>query len=240
MAESPFKRKASNTGGEDWEIPDPGLHPATVVGLVDLGSHNNDYRGEARDPKRILFVAWELATLDTDGKSFIVGEGFTDSLHKKANWRKLLEGWRGRAFAEGEEFDPMSILSAKCLITLAHGMTTNGKKYCHLAAVCPPMKGQTIPDATKPPYIFHLSMINSTAAKIDIPDWMPRYLGDSLVDVIHESHEWKALKESEYRNSLIPVTNGAAKEPGPPASRHPDPRQTAQEMAGADREPPPF
>ena len=218
MADSPFKRKASNTGGEDWEIPDPGLHPATVIGLIDLGSHNNDYQGEKRDPKRILFVVWELATLDTDGKPFLVGEGFTDSLHKKANWRKLLAGWRGRDFQEGEEFDPINIVDVKCLVTIAHGISSKDKKYAHIAAVAPPMKGQAIPDRKNDLVMFHLSMIDSTTANIDIPDWMPRYMGDKLIDVIHESYEWKAMKEREFaagqaKAATVPKSNGAAAPP---------------------------
>jgi hypothetical protein len=242
MADSPFKRKASNTGGEDWEIPDPGLHPATVIALVDLGTHDNEYQGKATDPKRILFVVWELATRDTDGNPFIVGEGFTDSLHKKANWRKLLAGWRGRDFSEGEEFDPVNIINVKCLVTIAHGISGKNKKYTHIAAVAPPMKGQAIPDCTKPLCMFHLSMINSTSAAIDIPDWMPRYMGDVVTDVMKESHEWKALKESEFRTGLIPAANGSGQQNGSPTTRHPAPAETAREMAAAtaEREKPPF
>ena len=39
----------------------------------------------------------------------VVGQDFTLSMHKKANFRKFLEGWRGKEFQNDEEFDPVGI-----------------------------------------------------------------------------------------------------------------------------------
>src|SRR5262245_56875671 len=98
MSASPFKRKATNTSNEDFELPPAGLHPAVLIGLVDLGTNTEEYNNKEYE-KHELFVAWELVGTKNNGdEPFVVGQDYNESLGKKSNWRKLLEGWRGRPF----------------------------------------------------------------------------------------------------------------------------------------------
>lgn len=232
MSASPFSQQANDSQGEDFEMPEAGLHPATVVGLVDLGTQTNEYQGNVTEARK-LFVAWELETKDSDHKPFVVGQEFTASLGKKANWRKILEGWRGRPFADKEEFDPVKLVGAKCIVTIQHGITTKKKEYAKVVAVAMPMKGQTISDPVYSPYVFHLGMVNSTTAPIDIPEWMPRNYGELLLDCLHESKEWKAMKEREFSTTAPPNgANGQSRV----QDRHENPIETAKQMAAASAE----
>ncbi len=242
MSASPFAKKTSDQDGEHWELPSPGLHAAVLVGLVDIGTHDHEYQGETSE-RRSNFVAWELVDgKDSEGNSFFVGQEFNCSLHKKSNWRVLLEGWRGRAFGADEQFDPIVLLGAKCVINLTAKVTGKDKEYMKIGSVATPMKGQAIPEASATPFAWHLDTWGDFTADPPIPEWMPRTYGKTVLSEIKASKEWKAaeakLNQKEFGGQSAP----AAKPNGSPATRHEDPRKVAAAMAASedDREDPPF
>lgn len=242
MSASPFLRKANDEASGDFELPPSGLHPARVVGLVDLGTHKNEYKGEVKADKRLIYLAWELVlTKANTGKPFVVGEGYTDSLGKSSNgqssnYRKLLEEWRGTPFQQNEEFDPYVLLGRDCVVNLSLGLTSKGKKFSQVNSVSPPMQGQNIPDASVAPFFWHFSMWGDPAVDPPIPEWMPRYLGDLVLDVIHESREWAVLKQQQ---PVIPAANMPPNGNGHSTvqSRHEAPAEVAQQMAAQNTPP---
>ena len=52
-----------------------------------------------------------------------ISETYTNSLGEKANLRKMLENWRGRAFTQEEMdgFDLRNVLGKACMISVVHG-----------------------------------------------------------------------------------------------------------------------
>jgi hypothetical protein len=225
VAASPFTKKASNQSSDDFELPPAGLHPAAFIGLVDLGTHDHEYQGNKYE-KRTLFVAWELiGTKNNNGEPFVVGQDYNDSLGKKSNWRKLLEGLRGRPFNNDEEFDPVVLLGFKCVINISIGMSKNDKKFSEVTSASMPMVGQAIPDPVNSPFAFHLSTWGDPKIDPDIPAWMPRSYGHPILDDIKDSKEWLQL---EGRKPIAPQSNGHAA-----PSVHQDPRAVAQSMAQA-------
>lgn len=207
-AMSPFGQQATNPSGEDFEIAPAGLHQATLIGLIDLGTQKETYGGETKESRK-LFVCWELANeFQTDGSPFVIGQEYTWSLKgDKAKWRKMLEGWRGRMFAENEEFDPMVLLGQPCNITLTEGETKqNKKKYVKVTAVAQLMKGQAGKATVNPAFAWHLSTWGDYKIDPPIPDWCPPVYGDAVIDKIKESKEWATIRQ---QSELIPASNAA-------------------------------
>jgi len=190
---SPFAIKANSGEGGDFELPPSGMHPAVLVGLIDLGTHTREFGGEKTDQHKLYFC-WELtAENDSKGQSFVVGQDYTFSLNKKAKLRGIVEGYLGRSLADGEEFDPMLMVGNPCIVNLKDGVSGSGKKYVEVGGIGKPMKGQTVPPATKEFCIFSLSQINSTIDPIDIPSWVPPIYGRAILEEIKKSHEYGRL-----------------------------------------------
>ncbi len=208
---SPFGQKASNKEGEEYELPTSGLHPGILIGLIDLGTHRFEYQGKVSENRKI-FLAWELtAEHDTEGNTFVVGADYTWSLHKKSNFRKMLEAWSGRTFSEDEEFDPLVLVGKPCVLNIARGQTSKGKEFVEVSGVANPMRGQTIPPNTREPFAWHLSQAQMNEDP-PIPDWMPRIYGRFVKDDIKASSEWSLLTQQPGHGNLAkPQANGAAK-----------------------------
>lgn len=221
VSDSPFVQQVSNSSADDFQLPPPGLHPAVVVGFVDLGTHENSYHGEKKPDKRVNYVIWELTgTKNNEGKPFVVGCDFTDSLGKKSNWRAFLVDWRGRDFAPEEKFDPLVLLGVKCVVNLSLGEGKEDdqgkrKRFINVEAASPPMVGQVVPDATYEPFWFHLSVWGDPTIEPPIPAWAPRCYKDTLAEKIKKSHEWADLKT---KHGLIPASN-----PTPASNGHAQP-----------------
>lgn len=193
MATMPdFKTKATSGEGGDFELPPAGTHPAVLVALIDLGKHQSTF-DPTKDRHKILFV-WELtAEADSKGENFLVAQDYTWSLNSKAALRTIVEGFRGKALADGEEYDLGLMLGQPCMVGLSEGTTGKGKTFMEVASVSRPVKGLTVPPATHAPWGFLLSMVNSTIDPIDVPAWVPKLYGRNVLDDIKASKEYQAL-----------------------------------------------
>lgn len=190
-----FTKKATSGDGKDFEMPPAGSHPAILVGLVDLGTFEDNYNGK-KGEKHKVFLVWELtAESDSEGRNFAVGRDFTFSLGAKAHLRPIVEGFRGRAMVEGEEFDFGSLLGQPCMVNLSEGVSSKGKKFIEVASVSKPPKGLTVPPTTFEHFIFDWSAVGSTKDfdELTIPDWMPRIFGRTLLDELKSSKEYGSL-----------------------------------------------
>lgn len=192
-ATTPFRSTATSSEGGDFERPPSGMHPAVLVGLIDLGTHTRTYGGKTWDARKILF-AWELtAEKDKDGNNFIVAQDYTWSLNKKANLRSVIEGWIGRGLRDDEEYDFGQLLGQACIVNLTEGLTAGGKKFTEIASASPVMRGMTVPPKTVTLYAFCLAEEKSSLDDPPIPSWVPLMYGRKVVDEIKASHEWAAL-----------------------------------------------
>jgi hypothetical protein len=188
-----FRTKANNSDGGDFELPPAGVHPGILIGLVDLGTHSSTYNNEKKDRHKIL-LAWELtAEADSKGQNFLIIQDYTWSLHKKAGLRALVDGFRGKALGDNEEYDLAEMLGKPCMISLSEGVSGGGKRFMEVTSLSPPMRGLTVPPASHDIYAFLLGMINSTLDPIDIPAWMPRLYGRNVIDDIRASQEYAKL-----------------------------------------------
>lgn len=134
---------AKKTGGEFEKLP-AGTIQAICVNVIDLGIEQYSYQGEEKSSHKII-VLWECDKRyeqgEWSGKRFLISKKYTLSLNEKANLRKDLESWRGRAFTEDElnGFDVEKLVNASCLLGIVHNQANNGNIYANISAVSPLM-----------------------------------------------------------------------------------------------------
>ncbi len=206
---SAFKARVTNQGGEKTEVPPAGAHPAVLVAIIDLGTHEDEYNGKATFLRKCLYV-FELTAEKMTGfkdrnhvvtKDFTIGGNGEIVLGPKNGLRKMLEGWRGSQYPEGQEIDIAGPLGKPCLVTIKHGKSGKGNDYAKIEAVAPVPKGLAVPPATHAPFAWEIGNTGEPPAE----DWIPYLYGTPVVDVIKGSHEF--LKKP------IPKRNGGATEP---------------------------
>lgn len=122
-----------------------GTHQAVCVDVIDKGMQDTKF-----GQKHKVDLAWQIGERRDDGKPYLVFKRYTLSINEKANLRKDLESWRGKAFTRDEEmqFDVESVLGANCLVNVQHNQ--NGDKtYANVVAVMALPKGmpKLMPDS---------------------------------------------------------------------------------------------
>lgn len=145
--------KDTGGGGDFTPVPE-GTHMAICNMVIDLGLQETTYMG-APSIKHQCFIRWELPHerlewQDQDGKMqegpMVIGKTYTVSLNEKANLRKDLEAWRGRAFTSDEldGFDLFKLLGVGCQVTVTHRQKEN-KTYANVNSVAGWPKGMPSP-----------------------------------------------------------------------------------------------
>ena len=115
--------------GKQFEQAPPGSQIARAYALVDLGTQPHKFGDKPTTYQRDVRISFELPLKKMSGKFdeadkgkiFSVHTTCKQSLHPKANLRKLLEGWRGKKFAskaETDAFDPKKLLGLTCRLNL--------------------------------------------------------------------------------------------------------------------------
>lgn len=141
----------ANSGGGDFERPENGTYPARCIQVVELGTHNKEWKGESKKVEELM-ITWEISELMQDGKPFVVNWRGTNSLSEKANLYKMLNAWRGKSFTEAElnEFHLGKLLDACCLISVVTETGKNGKEYTNVSSIMPLPKGMKAIDRVNP------------------------------------------------------------------------------------------
>lgn len=150
-------RFATNAGSGSFTPAPVGTHIARCVKLIDLGTQHGEYMGEPTRRNQVL-ITWELPDeiIEVDGKEMpqTTSKFYTNSLGDKANLRRDLEGWRGRAFSDAEldRFDLEAVLGKPCLLTIVGA--ENGKTK--VASVSGLAKGMECPPQVNSSFSFWL------------------------------------------------------------------------------------
>ncbi len=120
-----------------------GVHQGVCVDIVDMGMLEVTWQGQIKQQHKIR-VVWQIDEPMEDGRRFIVQKRYTLSLHEKANLRKELEAWRGRAFTDDElrGFDLEKLIGVNCFLNVVHAHK-DGKTYANVASLMPLKKGMT-------------------------------------------------------------------------------------------------
>lgn len=134
-----------------------GNHIARCYAMVQIGTiveQTGIYKGKESHK---IQLSWETPDERHDfGKGeqpFSISQEFTLSMHEKATLRKMLEGWRGKAFTDDEakKFDVTKLLTKPCMLSVIHKTSGTGNAYAQIASVsslpkgfeCPPQENKT-------------------------------------------------------------------------------------------------
>lgn len=132
-----------DTGGGTFTLAPDGQHVAVCVDVVDLGIVKTTWQGQEKQVHkcRIVFEIGETNP-ENGNKRFTVSQMFTASLSEKANLRKFLESWRGRAFTKEElaGFDTEQLIGAPAVVQVVHA-EKGDKTYANINSVMKLMKG---------------------------------------------------------------------------------------------------
>jgi hypothetical protein len=147
-----------DTGNGNFEPAPAGTHLGRCIKLIDIGTQKGEYQGQATF-KRQIIIGWELPSElmqkgEYAGQPFTVSKFYTASLSEKANLRKDLENWRGRAFTDEElrGFDMKNILGKPCMLSIV----LNEKNNARVGSVMAAPKGMSLPEIVNPVTYFSL------------------------------------------------------------------------------------
>jgi hypothetical protein len=125
-----------------------GSHIARAIHCIALGTQPG--RGEFLAALKLL-LAWEIpdeiiVRSDTkEEKPMIISKEYTQSLGKKANLRRDLEGWRGKEFSTEElsGFAVENVLDKPCMLNVIHKTSSSGNVYAVITGISALPKGVT-------------------------------------------------------------------------------------------------
>lgn len=179
---------ANDKGGGDFDPIAQGIHHAVCYSLFDLGTQFSEAFGNWSHK---ILLCWEFPEerikIRKEDKDLdlprATSKEYTLSLGTKANLRKDLETWRGRAFTADElsGFDVKNILGKNCQIQIIH-QAKNDKVYANVASITPLMKGISVKTPENPIRYFAFGDGG------EIPEGTPEW----IIKKIQASKEWKA------------------------------------------------
>ncbi len=178
-----------------------GNHIAVCYRVIDLGTQRGEYKGQEKVQHKLI-ISWEIPDEKMDdGRPFTIGQKFTWSMSEKANLRKVLESWRGRAFSEEDfgqnGFDIKSVIGVGCMVNVVHEKKGD-KTYSNIASVARLPKGMNAPaPENKRSYVW-LSKEEFVQKNFD-------ELSDHLKSIIQGAPEFKALSEPERIHDSEPA-----------------------------------
>lgn len=130
--------------GGDFKPTPEGQHEMVCCRVIDLGTHQTEFQGQARHLRKIL-ISWEIPAVrvEIDGKDvpMLHSERFTWSFHEKANLRKTLENWRGVPFKPEDFSGPPNgfhikkLIGVPCYAQIMHEQGANGRTYANMTSI---------------------------------------------------------------------------------------------------------
>jgi hypothetical protein len=196
---------SDNGGGGDFTPVPEGTHFAVCDMVVDLGKQKTTYMGDTTIKPQV-YIRWQIPaerTEWTDGDGvkhegpMVIGKTYTASLGEKANLRKDLQAWRGKAFTDEEldKFDISKLLGAPATITVTHKPKESGGVYANVASVGGLPKGMAKPQPEGDPLIYG----DEDQASYDrLPKWLKEKVDSQVRNLDPGPHDERNPPPPEY------------------------------------------
>lgn len=181
--------KANASSGQKFErklIPS-GNHVARCYGMIHIGTvTEKNAMGELQTLNKVL-IDWELPlekavfTEEKGEQPFVFSKDFTLSMNEKANLRKLISSWRGKALSDSEanDFDITKLVGKECMLNIVHKASKDGTKtYANLAGVTPLPKGLECPAQINPTRVLDYDNWNQEVF-LSLPEWLANKISSS-------------------------------------------------------------
>ena len=201
----------SNSERKQFQIAPAGTHLARLYRIIDLGTQMREYEGKVNMLRKAKFF-WELhgedgagkPLLTTEGKPLIQSKEYTMSLGEKANLRRDLEAWRGKAFTEDElrGFNVTNVLGQFCMVNISHRVKGD-MTYADLkgvSAVPAIYKKAGLPEGVNSTLLFSLDKFDEQVFES---------LSDSIKDTIRKSPEYRAISQPTTSQQYAAATGGS-------------------------------
>ena len=192
--------------GKTRELIPAGNYVARCYRMIEVGTVETEFQGQKKTVKKVR-IGWELPTelkvfKEENGEQpMVIDKEYTMFMSDKANLRKDLESWRGKAFSDDEakNFDITKLLGAPCMINIIHeaGKKDPSKKYQKIASITPLPKGFACPSQINPTFVLSYDAFDQ--AKFDS---LPSF----ITDVMKTSQEYQALNvKQQFANQGVPM-----------------------------------
>ena len=178
--------KASNEAPQR-ELTPAGNHVARCYSMVHIGTVEEEYMGDTKMMNKAR-ITWELPMemrvfKEENGEQpMVISKEYTLSLGEKANLRKDLDSWRGKAFSEEEamSFDITKLIGVPCMLNVIHKASKNGKSYPFISAISPLPKGLSCPKQINDSFIFDYEENYSDEKIAAFPDFIKDKIKSSV------------------------------------------------------------
>jgi hypothetical protein len=184
---------ATKTQTFERELIPAGNYVARCYRMIEIGTVPTEYMGEQKMVHKVR-IGWELPTEtkvfneEKGEQPFVIDKEYTLSLGEKANLRRDLQSWRGKAFTdqEAEAFDITKLLGVPCMLNIIHvqGKKDPTKTYQAIGSISPMPKGLECPTQINPTFVFELE-------SFDVEKF--NSLPDFIKEQIMESEQYKSL-----------------------------------------------
>lgn len=164
---------AKESGSNFTPVPE-GTHLARCFGIVSLGTQHSPNFPDAFK----IMIMWEIPServkVDGEDVPMTISKEYTLSISQKANLRRDLESWRGRAFTEEElkGFEVSKVAGQPCLLSVAHKLKKNGAgTYAAIQTVTKPAKGMTCDPQVHKTVIYEVEQGRDSVFNA-LPEWV--------------------------------------------------------------------
>jgi hypothetical protein len=211
----------------------PGVWPARLYRLIDLGTQAENFEGRTAERRKIL-LSFEILDPDVtgdDGRPMTCHRRFTWSLHERAALRPFLSSWRGRPLTEAEAgaFDISKLLDVPCLLNVTN-VERAGRLRAEIASITPLPKGMTARPGRNPTVMFHTE--HPDLAVLD-------GLGRTLRETIELSPEFRRAMGGGAATPRTTTGPRTSTTPAPQPPAQPNPYAALRAEAGYRRAAPP-
>jgi len=152
---------ASSTSKSKKEIVPSGTHVARCYSMIHIGTVEWEYNGETKytDKLRLTFeLPHEVREYGGKELPMVIDKEYTNSLHEKANLRRDVEGWRGKAFTNSElsgGFDVTDLIGDAVTLSVLHKTSRGGNEFAQIGSISSLTKGTECPEQINQNFIFN-------------------------------------------------------------------------------------
>lgn len=172
---------------QERELTPAGNHVARCYSMIHIGTVEEEYMGDVKMMNKAR-ITWELPTelrvfKEENGEQpMVISKEYTLSLGDKANLRKDLDSWRGKALTDEEasKFDITRLIGVPCMLNVIHKASKMGKMYATISAISPMPKGLSCPKQINETFIFDYEENYSDEKIASFPDFIKDKIKSSV------------------------------------------------------------
>jgi hypothetical protein len=185
----------ATSNSQKRELIPAGNYIARCYSMIHIGTITEEIMGERKTLNKCR-ITWELPgelrTFDQEKgeQPMVISKEYTLSMHEKANLRRDLESWRGKAFTDDQaaKFDITKLLGVPCMLNIIHKVTKSGNDFATISNISSLPKGLVCPAQVNPSFEFNFEDKFDEFQLEDFPDF--------IKDKIKASAEYLKLKSA--------------------------------------------